>query len=253
MSKRYYWLKLENDFFSSTSDIRIKKLRSLAGGDTFTIIYLKMMLSTLTTDGIITFEGIEENIAQEIALRIDENPDNVQVTINYLLNTKLLVEIDENTYSLPYVAKHTGSEGASAERVREHRRNKKMLHCNARVTNVKRLCNVESESESEKESELESEIESVSHDSDDRPTDRLTEIERICEKYNLSINPKIIYSKIQDKKISNLERYLIQCDEEAKTSQKSDSTKFNSNFHQREYDFENLESQLLKAERKEET
>ena len=251
MSKRYYWLKLENDFFSSTSDIRIKKLRSLAGGDTFTIIYLKMMLSTLTTDGIITFEGIEENIAQEIALRIDENPDNVQVTINYLINTKLLVEIDENTYSLPYVAKHTGSEGASAERMRSLRQRRKASLCDRNVRKPLQVGDVESESE--KESELESEIESVSHDSDDRPTDRLTEIERICEKYNLSINPKIIYSKIQDKKISNLERYLIQCDEEAKTSQKSDSTKFNSNFHQREYDFENLESQLLKAERKEET
>lgn len=251
MSKRYYWLKLDNDFFSSTSDIRIKKLRSLAGGDTFTIIYLKMMLSTLTTDGVITYEGIEENIAQEIALRIDENPDNVQVTINYLLNTKLLVEIDENTYSLPYVAKHTGSEGASAERVREHRKNKKALQCNTQVTDMKRLCNVESESE--KESELESEIESESVNDDDRQTDRLTEIERICKRFNLSINPKIIFSKIQDKKISNLERYLIQCDEEAKTSQKSDSTKFNENFHQRDYDFTDLEHQLLKAERKEET
>jgi hypothetical protein len=54
-------------------------------------------------------------------------------------------------------------------------------------------------------------------------------------------------------KISNLERYLIKCDQEAKTSQKSDATKFRENFHQREYDFDNLESQLLKAERKEET
>jgi predicted phage replisome organizer len=251
MSKRYYWLKLENDFFSSTSDIRIKKLRSLAGGDTFTIIYLKMMLSTLTTDGVITFEGIEENIAQEIALRIDENPDNVQVTINYLINTKLLVEIDENTYSLPYVAKHTGSEGASAERMRSLRQRHKASLCDRNVHKPLQVGDVESESESEKESE--SEIESESVNDDDRPTDRLTQIRQICEKYNLSINPEVINAKISGMKISNLERYLIKCDQEAKTSQKSDSTKFNSNFHQREYDFENLESQLLKAERKEET
>jgi predicted phage replisome organizer len=249
VSKRYYWLKLENDFFSSTSDIRIKKLRSLAGGDTFTIIYLKMMLSTLTTDGIITFEGIEENIAQEIALRIDENPDNVQVTINYLINTKLLVEIDENTYSLPYVAKHTGSEGASAERMRSLRQRHKASLCDRNVRKPLQVGDVESESEKESESEIESE----SVNDDDRPTDRLTQIRQICEKYNLSINPEIINAKISGMKISNLERYLIKCDQEAKSSQKSDSTKFNSNFHQREYDFENLESQLLKAERKEET
>lgn len=249
VSKRYYWLKLENDFFSSTSDIRIKKLRSLAGGDTFTIIYLKMMLSTLTTDGIITYEGIEENIAQEIALRIDENPDNVQVTINYLINTKLLIEVDENTYSLPYVAKHTGSEGASAERMRSLRQRHKASLCDRNVHKPLQVGDVESESEKESESEIESE----SVNDNDRPTDRLTQIRQICEKYNLSINPEIINAKISGMKISNIERYLIKCDQEAKSSQKSDSTKFNSNFHQREYDFENLESQLLKAERKEET
>ena len=42
--KRYFWLKLFEDFFSSK---RIKKLRSLAGGDTYTIIYLKMQLKAL--------------------------------------------------------------------------------------------------------------------------------------------------------------------------------------------------------------
>jgi predicted phage replisome organizer len=245
VSKRYYWLKLENDFFSSTSDIRIKKLRSLAGGDTFTIIYLKMMLSTLTTDGIITFEGIEENIAQEIALRIDENPDNVQVTINYLINTKLLVEIDENTYSLPYVAKHTGSEGASAERMRSLRQRHKASLCDRNVRKPLQVGDVESESEKESESEIESE----SVNDDDRPTDRLTQIRQICEKYNLSINPEIINAKISGMKISNLERYLIKCDQEAKTSKKSDATKFRENFHQREYDYDDLERQLINAQK----
>ena len=33
--KRYYWLKLQDDFFKSK---RIKKLRKIAGGDTYTII-----------------------------------------------------------------------------------------------------------------------------------------------------------------------------------------------------------------------
>ena len=38
MAKRYYWLKLQQDFFSSK---RIKKMRRLPGGDTLSIIYLK--------------------------------------------------------------------------------------------------------------------------------------------------------------------------------------------------------------------
>ena len=39
MAKRYYWLKLKADWFS---DKRIKKLRSIAGGDTHTIIYAEL-------------------------------------------------------------------------------------------------------------------------------------------------------------------------------------------------------------------
>ena len=40
MGKRYYWLKLPDDFFG---DKAIKRLRKIAGGDTYVIIYLKMM------------------------------------------------------------------------------------------------------------------------------------------------------------------------------------------------------------------
>ena len=43
-NKRYYWLKLDRHFFR---DARIKKLRRIAGGDTYTIIYLKLMLDKL--------------------------------------------------------------------------------------------------------------------------------------------------------------------------------------------------------------
>lgn len=39
--KRYWWLKLPEDFFNQ---IEIKLLRKIAGGDTYTIIYQKMLL-----------------------------------------------------------------------------------------------------------------------------------------------------------------------------------------------------------------
>ena len=70
MAKRYYWLKLKADWFS---DKRIKKLRSIAGGDTHTIIYLKMMLLSLKDEGKLYFEGVEDNFASEIALALDDD------------------------------------------------------------------------------------------------------------------------------------------------------------------------------------
>ena len=45
-AKRYYWLKFRDDFFDSK---RIKKLRKMAGGDTYVIIYLKMQLKAATS------------------------------------------------------------------------------------------------------------------------------------------------------------------------------------------------------------
>jgi len=52
MAKRYYWLKLPDDFFRQKP---IKKLRKIAGGDTYTIIYLKMLLIAIKQDGKIYF------------------------------------------------------------------------------------------------------------------------------------------------------------------------------------------------------
>ena len=40
--KKYYWIRLKKTFFG---DPKIKKMRRLDGGDTMSIIYLKMMLN----------------------------------------------------------------------------------------------------------------------------------------------------------------------------------------------------------------
>ena len=69
MAKKYYWLQLKEDFFRQKE---IKMLRRIAGGDTYTIIYLKIMLMSLKDEGKILYEGIGLNFAEEIALEIDE-------------------------------------------------------------------------------------------------------------------------------------------------------------------------------------
>ena len=145
--KRYYWLKLQDDFFKSK---RIKKLRKIAGGDTYTIIYLKMQLLAMKNNGVLEFTGLENTFAEELALDLDEEPDNVNVTINFLLSTGLMETSDNVRYFVPYAVENTGSEGASAARVRRHRC-EKALQCNADVTPVKQNCNGEIEIELEKD------------------------------------------------------------------------------------------------------
>ena len=62
-TKGYIWLKFQKDFFKS---LRIKKLRKLAGGDTFTIIYLKLQLLSLGTNGILEYKGVFPTFEEEM-------------------------------------------------------------------------------------------------------------------------------------------------------------------------------------------
>lgn len=135
MSKRYYWMKFYNDFFDSK---RIKKLRKLAGGDTYTIIYLKILLLAIKTDGVIAFTGLEDEFADELALDIDEEPENVRITLTYLLNTGLAESSDNVSYYFPYAVANVGSEGSSAKRMRDYRKRKASL-CDTDVTRALRL------------------------------------------------------------------------------------------------------------------
>lgn len=130
MSKRYYWIKLKEDFFSSK---RIKKLRKIASGDTYTIIYLKMLLLAMKNDGYIKYTGLEKNIAEEFSLDLDEDIENVKATLQYLLQTGLCETSDNINFFMPYAVENVGSECSSAERVRECRE-RKVLQCNKNVT-----------------------------------------------------------------------------------------------------------------------
>lgn len=153
MAKKYYWLKLKEDFFEQRV---IKKLRKIAGGDTYTIIYLKLQLLAMKNEGKLIFENVEDDFASEMALELDEDVENVKVTLMYLEKNNLIETISRDEFLLPEVLEVTGSETASAIRVREHRERKKTLQCNTdvtscneAVTDLKQKCSVEKEKEKE--------------------------------------------------------------------------------------------------------
>jgi len=140
-TKKYYWLKQPATFFQ---DPKIKKLRKIAGGDTYTIIYQKIMLLSIVNGGLINFEGIENTLEKELALILDEDEDNIRVTLAYMQSQNLIENLDDGkAFLLPQVPALIGSECDSAERVRKLRDKKKKseeveaLQCNTQVT----LCN----------------------------------------------------------------------------------------------------------------
>ena len=149
MAKRYYWLKLPDDFFRQKP---IKKLRKIAGGDTYTVIYLKMLLISLKNDGKLYFDGVEDNFCEELALELDEEEENVKVTVQFLMAQDLLKLIDESEYELTECSRMVGSESASAERMRRLR-DKKTSQCDIGVTQPLHLGDVEIEKEIERDKE----------------------------------------------------------------------------------------------------
>lgn len=184
--KRYFWLKLYDDFFDS---LRIKKLRRMAGGDTYTIIYLKMQLKAMKTDGVLTFTGIEQDFVDELALDLNEEPDNVRVTLAYLASCGLLETADNVSFFLPYAAMCTGSETASTQRWREWKA-RKTLETNTAPTLTQQTANVEIE----KEIEIESEIEKSKSKSKGRAS-RFTpptveEVRAYCEERGNAVDPE---------------------------------------------------------------
>ena len=179
--KRYYWLKLQNDFFSRKE---IKRLRRIAGGDTLTIIYLKMLCRSLKDNGKLYYDGLDNDFVAELAMDIDEDTENVQITVNYLIKTGLLEQIDEVEYTLKDAESNTGTETAVAARVRKHRERRKALQCNTDVTAVKQLGNVEIEKEKDKEIDKEKDKEIDKEKEEERPSSS-----EILKLYADSIHP----------------------------------------------------------------
>lgn len=151
-NKRYYWIQLTQEFFYSKE---MKLLRKIAGGDTHTIIYLKMMLVSLENNGMIFYDGLADNLAEEISLMIDENVEDIKITLLFLEAKGLLTKSSDREYILEQVPEMIGSETATARRVRKHREHQKALQCNTAETNR----NGEIEKEIEKELDIETEIE----------------------------------------------------------------------------------------------
>jgi phage replisome organizer N-terminal domain protein len=112
----------------------MKLMRKLPGGEEITIIYLKIMLVSLADEGKIYFEGLADDLAEELALLIDEDPEAIRMALLFLSQKNLLTTSDNFQYKLEQVPEMIGSETASTRRARKHRESRKALQCNTDAT-----------------------------------------------------------------------------------------------------------------------
>lgn len=175
--KRYYWLKLQVGFFQ---ELIIKQLRTLPEGDSIVLLYLKLLLKAINTEGVIYFQNILPSLDEEIALDTGEKPALVKLTISALCQYHAAVFLDDQSLQLLYLEDMVGSESDSASRVRNHRANQKLLkekeqaalQSNATVTEgntteISGCTEIENSEKEEKKPKEEGEIEEISSYFDD--------------------------------------------------------------------------------------
>ena len=149
MAKKYFWFKMQEDFFKSKE---VKKLRKIAGGDTYTIIYQKMILLSIRTGSKIFYSGVEDSFASEIALEIDEETDNVNIVLAFLIKHGLIDIMSDTEIVVNETLKNIGTQDESTERVRLHRERKKLKSLPLHVTNETTEIEIDQEIEKEKDS-----------------------------------------------------------------------------------------------------
>ena len=148
--KRYFWLKLKEDFFD---DKQIKYLRSLPDGDKIVITYLKMQLKSLKTNGTIRYDKLLPSSAEELSMMLDEDLNIVKFTLKALEQINAIEILEDESIFMIAMQELIGSEGSSASRMRELRTKQKMLssHCDNNVQNSASLCYGEIEVDKELE------------------------------------------------------------------------------------------------------
>ena len=154
----YYWLKLHKDFFERKE---VKLLRMTEKGELSVLIYQKMLLNALETDGVIYFEHLTETFEEELALALNEDVESVRTVTQFLIKKNLLTSVDDGFY-IETFSEMVGKESSSTDRVRNYRQRKKeemekTLHETNETLHVTN-CNTEKRREREEKEKSKEEI-----------------------------------------------------------------------------------------------
>ena len=154
-TKKYYWLKLQNDFFKR-NDIRV--VEAMPNGKDYIIFYLKLLCESIVNDGVLRFSEEIPYSDEMLSTITSTNIDVVRSAINVFKELKMIEIYDDGTLFMRQVEKMVGSETKWANYKRVSRnQNKEIGQC---PTNVqKQIGNCPIEIEIEKDIDIDIDIE----------------------------------------------------------------------------------------------
>lgn len=150
-TKIYFWLKIDKKFFDN---IFIKRLKTVPGGYTMTVIYIRLMLESLESDCILYYEGYFDNLKEELALKLDVSEDDIDMTMAYFTKCGLIQVDEDKNAELPQAKALVESETNWANYKREQRKKAKLEEVQPSLT-ISNSCPIEIEIEKEIDKELE--------------------------------------------------------------------------------------------------
>ena len=157
MAKKYYWLKLKNDFFD---DDTIQFIEEQENGVAYVNFYLKLCLKSLKTDGTLirlVGETLIPYDVKSLAKLTNTNIDVVRVAMDLFEKIGLIKILDGGEIYLTQLKEMIGSETEKAQLMRNKRARDNQIGNN--VTKALPNCYTEIEIEKEIEKELDKEKE----------------------------------------------------------------------------------------------
>ena len=159
-TKIYFWLKIDKKFFDN---IFIKRLKTVPGGYTMTVIYIRLMLESLESDCILYYEGYFDNLKEELALKLDVSEDDIDMTMAYFTKCGLIQIDEDKNAELPQAKALVQQETNQAAYMRSYRKEQQEKEKNLTLLSdnltLLTTCKTEIEKELELEKELEKELE----------------------------------------------------------------------------------------------
>lgn len=210
MTKRYYWLKLKEDFFEEDT---IEWLEEQENGKEYCLFYLKMCLKSIKTEGILIRKVgniLVPYDEKHLAKITNTDFDTVVVAMELFKKIGLIQILEGGEIFIPGMDEMIGSETEKAKFMRNKRAKEKeqLLDSNRieqssnnvtqnsnkvtidsnNVTNVLPKCYTEKEKEKEKEKEIDIELDSKIEDTQSNKQTDIAEFSKLYEQNIGTIN-----------------------------------------------------------------
>jgi len=117
-AKKYYWLKLQKDFFKR-HDIRI--IESMPNGKDYILFYMKLLVESIGHEGSLRFSDTIPYNDEMLATITNTNIDVVRSAIKIFTQLELMTMLDDGTIFLSEIQAMIGCETDWASKKRDYR------------------------------------------------------------------------------------------------------------------------------------